>query len=71
MAAAAAEPGGASNAVAAAAAGAGAELAAGDGRGAVQMPPARAYRGVASLLHKEGIGLEGWADAALTLSIDG
>lgn len=72
LAAAAAEPGGASNAVAAAAAaGAGAELAAGDGRGAVQMPPARAYRGVASLLHKEGVGLEGWADAALTLSIDG
>jgi hypothetical protein len=35
------------------------------------MPPLRAYRGVASLLHKEGIGLEGWADAALTLSTDG
>jgi hypothetical protein len=37
----------------------------------VKVPPLRAYRGVASLLHKEGIGLEGWADAALTLSIDG
>lgn len=35
------------------------------------VPLPRAYRGVASLLHREGIGLEGWASAALTLSIDG
>lgn len=53
---------------------AGAGDAAGGGEGVrptLQVPPVRAYRGVASLLHKEGIGLEGWADAALTLSIDG
>jgi hypothetical protein len=41
------------------------------GRPVLKVPPVRAYRGVASLLHGEGIGLEGWADAALTLSIDG
>ena len=35
------------------------------------MATARAHRGIAALLHKEGIGLEGWANAALTLSIDG
>lgn len=37
----------------------------------MQLPRARAYRGVASLLHQEAVGLEGWADAAVTLSIDG
>jgi hypothetical protein len=42
-----------------------------DQRSIAKVPPVRAYRGVARLLHKEGIGLEGWADAALTLSIDG
>lgn len=41
------------------------------GRAGLQVPPVRAYRGVASLIYKEGIGLEGWADAALTLSVDG
>lgn len=39
--------------------------------GVAKPPRARAYRAVAALLHREGIGLEGWADSALTLSIDG
>lgn len=32
---------------------------------------ARAFRAMTHLLHKEGVGMEGWADAVATLSIDG
>lgn len=41
------------------------------GDGAARSPGRGPYRAVASMLHKEGLGLEGWADAAVTLSIDG